>query len=296
VVQNFSVELFIDGVCISSGILMSRKDRSCEMSRAVVSETEMRPFMFANIRIRETDGNWDPSILEQLATIQVVFEQAQKIKKKVKKKQKEKRHYFSNTLPAENLVDEKSKKDGTHGTRLGDAIAREPGAIYFEIHEAPGAPRDTVVFHYAPEGYLQLHDLMPHPESQYPGRTPEIVPDSPRSLGASSLQALRPLVTERVTDEFAGHEAHSEDHANQGDVKPPHTSTQSKKRAIEEVKPEVSDNGDSDVGELSPEDQLAYTRIKAQLANVRKTKMKKRIKSAHDVKPVLSGDVIVLSD
>jgi len=36
--------------------------------------------------------------------------------------------------------------------------------------------------------------------------------------------------------------------------------------------------------------------LKAQLANVRKTKMKKRVKSEHDVKPVLSGDVIVLSD
>ena len=34
---------------------------------------------------------------------------------------------------------------------------------------------------------------------------------------------------------------------------------------------------------------------KVQLANVRKTKMKK-IKSEHNVKPVLSGDVIVLSD
>ena len=34
---------------------------------------------------------------------------------------------------------------------------------------------------------------------------------------------------------------------------------------------------------------------KAQLAKVRKTKVKK-IKSEHDIKPVLSGDVIVLSD
>jgi len=66
-------------------------------------------------------------------------------------------------------------------------------------------------------------------------------------------------------DESAGHKAHSEDHANQGDVKPPHTSEQSKKRTIQEVKPEVSDNDSSDVGELSPEDQLAYARIKVRL-------------------------------
>jgi hypothetical protein len=72
--------------------------------------------VLANIRVAkfpETDGNWDPSILKQLATIKVVFIQAQEIKKK--------KHapdaYFSNTLPAENLVDEKSKKYGTHGTR-----------------------------------------------------------------------------------------------------------------------------------------------------------------------------------
>ena len=111
------------------------------------------------------------------------------------------------------------------------------------------------------KGYLQLHDYMPHPESQHPERTPEIVPDSPRSPDAS----LSPLVTGRVTDESAGHEAHREDHEDQGDVKPAHTSTQSKKRTIQEVKPEVSDNDNSDVGELSLEDQLAYARIKVRL-------------------------------
>ena len=141
---------------------------------------------------------------------------------------------------------------------------------------------EAVIFHYAPEGefctlctslapliphdpkgYLQNYDLMPHPESQHPERTPIIVPDSPRSPDASSLRALSPLVTGRVTDESAGHEAHSEEHANQGDVKPPHT-TQSKKRKIE-VKPEVSDNDNSDVGELSLEDQEVYARIKVRL-------------------------------
>jgi len=211
-----------------------------------------------------------------------------------------------------------------HGTLLGDAITVEPSTSYYDYRPAPGIPRDTVVFHYAPESHLQLRDFMPRPESQHPEHTPEIeiIPDSPRSPDVSSLQALHPLVTERVTDESASHEDHSEDHANQGDVKPPRTSAQSKKRTIEEVKPEVSDNDNSDVGELSLEDQLAYARIKAQLTNVRKTKIKRiksehdvkpvlsgdaqlanvrrtkitRIKSEHDVKPVLSGDVIVLSD
>lgn len=97
------------------------------------------------------------------------------------------------------------------------------------------------------------------------------------------------------------------------DVKPPCTPTHLKKRTILEVKIEVSDT--SDVGELSPEDQLAYARIKvrfrlcirssniltylfvkAQLANVRAARAKKRVKVEHDVKPEQSGEVIVLSD
>jgi len=64
----------------------------------------------------ETDENWDPSVLEQLATIRVVFKQAQGIKQK-KKKKSDSWSYFSGTLPADDPVDEKSKKDGTHGTR-----------------------------------------------------------------------------------------------------------------------------------------------------------------------------------
>jgi len=68
----------------------------------------------------ETDENWDPSVNEQLATIKVIFKQARELrlkKRKKKKRQSDSKSYFSSTLPAENPVDEKSKKDGTHGTR-----------------------------------------------------------------------------------------------------------------------------------------------------------------------------------
>jgi len=43
VVQNFSLDLYIDGVCTTKDALMSRKDRSCRMRDAIVSETEQKP-------------------------------------------------------------------------------------------------------------------------------------------------------------------------------------------------------------------------------------------------------------
>lgn len=60
----------------------------------------------------ETDENWDPSMLGQLATIRVVFTQLRKIEECTSRT-----WYFNGTLPAENLLDEKSKKAGTHGAR-----------------------------------------------------------------------------------------------------------------------------------------------------------------------------------
>jgi hypothetical protein len=86
-------------------------------------------FMFANIRVRgstisqgitltdilitdfsETDENWDPSTLEQLSSIRVVFTQVQ-----MRKSKPSRITYFKGALPAEKPLDEKSKKAGTHG-------------------------------------------------------------------------------------------------------------------------------------------------------------------------------------
>ena len=57
----------------------------------------------------ETDENWDEGILERLATIQAVFQRVRN------RKTVSSRTYHTHALPAENPLDEKSKKAGHHG-------------------------------------------------------------------------------------------------------------------------------------------------------------------------------------
>jgi hypothetical protein len=66
----------------------------------------------ADRNISETDENWDSSTVGKLATIRVVFEQVRN-----RKNVYPSTPYFKNALPAENPLDEKSKKAGHHGAR-----------------------------------------------------------------------------------------------------------------------------------------------------------------------------------
>jgi hypothetical protein len=72
-------------------------------------------------------------------------------------------------------------------------------------------------------------------------------------VGVSTLQASDSAVPGKVKHEPTNPKA-------QNDIKPLCASINAKKRTIHEVKTEVSDN--SDIDELSLEDQLSYARIK----------------------------------
>lgn len=79
-------------------------------------------------------------------------------------------------------------------------------------------------------------------------------------MNTASPHASSSVVTARARREPTGFKVQSRDLSSQDDRKPPHTAIHPTKRTIQDVGIDKSDN--SDVDELSLEDQLAYARIR----------------------------------
>jgi len=277
VVQAARFLISVDGVRTHRKAIVAGKHYSARIGYVHISEAEARRFVFSNIRVRETDENWDANILERLATIRVDFQQVQN-----RKELPRPTPYFKDVLPAENPLDEKSKKVGHHGARLGIVYKATRSLTSTRAETVPGAPAPAVTFRYAPIGYLQDHNYIPCREPQS-ARGSEPARDPPKPwVGNSNLQASG-SGRGRVKDEPINTGIGVRDDVKQLDL-----SNNTRKRNSQAAVIALSDDSD----DLNAGDQAA-DRIKPGRAQAGGSK---KFKLESDRKSVWSENVIVLSD
>ncbi|KII84410.1 hypothetical protein PLICRDRAFT_179649 [Plicaturopsis crispa FD-325 SS-3] len=133
---------------------------TAERSYISVSDTEMRPYVFANLTTTDDDAYLDAaSAATKIGQLEIQIWQATVT-----------RHISQgggvwSDIPQDPMVHERAKKAMPHCVKFGDAVARppgrKPGALSSRTKRIGNAPLVTFVFNYRPIELLRANGIAP---------------------------------------------------------------------------------------------------------------------------------------